>query len=185
MIGLTLSNGTYTNAKIYTDGTRTHFIRITIQHLQEYLLNNVPFPDTFGCAFSPTTIQCKLVLTPGLEPGTSTLSEWLSNQLLQMRITRYNLVKEAVTWTTRRTEDQPPYRDSNPVFQPWDFILNTSCCVYLLVPPLRAARSFSDFQSGPITGFGLRGQVFKVVPPPLGYQLKRYWIHKGFEPLTS
>lgn len=27
-----------------------------------------------------------------------------------------------------------------------------------LVPPLRAARSFSDFQSGPITGFGLRGK---------------------------
>jgi len=46
--------------------------------------------------------------------------------------------------------------------------------VYLLVPPLRAARSFSDFQSGPITGFGLRGQVFKVVPPPLGYQLLRF-----------
>ena len=42
------------------------------------------------------------------------------------------------------------------------------------MPPLRAARSFSDFQSGPITGFGLRGQVFKVVPPPLGYQLMRF-----------
>ena len=28
-----------------------------------------------------------------------------------------------------------------------------------LVPPLRAARSFSDFQSGPITGFGLRGKL--------------------------
>ena len=27
------------------------------------------------------------------------------------------------------------------------------------MPPLRAARSFSDFQSGPITGFGLRGKL--------------------------
>lgn len=31
--------------------------------------------------------------------------------------------------------------------------------IICLVPPLRAARSFSDFQSGPITGFGLRGKL--------------------------
>ena len=45
---------------------------------------------------------------------------------------------------------------------------------FIFSASLRAARSFSDFQSGPITGFGLRGQVFKVVTPPLGYQLMRF-----------
>lgn len=53
-------------------------------------------------------------------------------------------------------------------------VLNAYLLLVSVVPPLRAARSFSDFQSGPITGFGLRGQVFKVVPPPLGYQLLHF-----------
>ena len=37
--------------------------------------------------------------------------------------------------------------------------VSTNSTTRPLVPPLRAARSYSDFQSGPITGFGLRGKT--------------------------
>ena len=47
----------------------------------------------------------------------------------------------------------------------------------LFVPTLRAARSFSDFQSGPITGFGLEGQVFKVLPAPVDYHHFLFSLH--------
>lgn len=37
--------------------------------------------------------------------------------------------------------------------------VSTNSTTRPLVPLLRAARSYSDFQSGPITGFGLRGKT--------------------------